>query len=124
MSIDLELGKWGKLNGQDPQSLAIAFEFVTSWAGEENTSTVCRLCAGAIGIYLEGYKRLPKYRPMKESPAEYGYRCLEKMLAAGVLPKYIYQEGGKALTQMTTLIPTDEEVTETENFTASDQVGG
>ena len=57
----------------------------------------------------------------KETPAEYGYRCLEKLLDAGITPKTIYEQGGKLLAHLATLIPQDEEVTEAENFTASDQ---
>ena len=122
--MELELGKWGKLQGQPPESLAIAFEFETGWAGEEDTTAICRLCAGAIGIYLDQLKKLPKYKPFTEKPAAYGYRCLERLLAGGVLPRIIYLEGGKCLAHMATLIPRDDEVTEAENFTASDQGGG
>tara|TARA_Y100001973_G_C5188660_1_gene329472 strand:- start:1069 stop:1437 length:369 start_codon:yes stop_codon:yes gene_type:complete len=119
--MDVQLGKWGKLSGQPPKSLAIAFEFVTNWAGEENTAKICRLCAAAIGVYLDHLQKLPRYRATKETPSEYGYRCLEKMLAAGIPPKIIYEQGALLLAKMSTLIPQDEEVIEAENFTASDQ---
>ena len=121
--MDVELGTWGKLTGQPPKSLAIAFEFVTNWAGEENTAQICRLCAAAIGVYIDQMQKLPRYRATKETPGEYGYRCLEKLLAAGITPKTIYREGGKLLAHLSTLIPQDQEVTEAENFTASDQGG-
>ena len=120
----LDMGVWGKIEGKAPASLAIPFEFVSLWAGETDHAVIGRLCAGALGVYLDSLKRLPKYKPTKEKPAEYGYRCLDKLLQAGIFPTNIYQAGAICLADMATKIPAEEEVKDVENFSHSQQEEG
>ena len=117
--MQLDLGNWGKMEGEAPNSLATAFEFVTLWAGENDNSTIGRLCAGALGIYLDKTRKLPKYNPAKNKPLEYGFTCLDRLLAAGIVPVAIYEAGAICLADMATKIPSEEEVVEVENFTHS-----
>ena len=115
----LDLGQFGQIEAIKPDSLAIAFEFTTLWAGEGDSSVLARLCAGAIGIYIDKSARLPKYRPFVHKPLEYGHTCLDRLLKANVLPTMIYEQGAKCLADMARQIPTEERVKEQANFTAS-----
>lgn len=115
----LDLGPMGQLQTQTPDSLAVAFEFTSIWAGESDSSVIARLCAGAIGIYIDKSARLPKYRPFTHKPLEYGHTCLDRLLKANVLPGTIYEQGAKCLADMARQIPTEAEVKEKVNFTAS-----
>ena len=117
----LKLGSWGDLKAEAPQSLATCFEFVSLWAGEEDHATIGRLCAGALGLYLDAHKRLPKYRPLKQKPLEYGYLCLNRLLENGIPPNSIFEAGSLCLIDMAAKIPTEKEVEERENFSASHQ---
>ena len=118
----LNLGQMGQIETAQPQSLAVAFEFTSLWAGESDSSVIARLCAGAIGIYIDKSARLPKYRPFTHKPLEYGHTCLDRLLRANVLPTMIYEQGAKCLADMARQIPTEERVKEQANFTPSDVV--
>ena len=113
----LDLGLMGQIETAKPESLAVAFEFTSLWAGETDSSVIGRLCAGAIGIYIDKSARLPKYRPFVHKPLEYGHTCLDRLLKAGVLPAIIYNQGAKCLADMAKQIPTEKEVKEQVNFT-------
>ena len=113
----LEIGRGGKMEPIPPKSLAGAVECVSLWAGDNDHATVGRLCAGALGVFLDSTKKLPKYNPLKEQPLEYGHRCLDRLLSAGIVPVRIYEEGAKCLAEMARLIPSEQEVSAAENFT-------
>ena len=81
----LDLGPMGQIDTAKPDSLAVAFEFTSLWAGENDSSVIARLCAGAIGVYIDKSARLPKYRPFTHKPLEYGHICLDRLLQANVL---------------------------------------
>jgi hypothetical protein len=112
----LDLGPMGQIETAKPDSLAVAFEFTSLWAGENDSSVLARLCAGAIGIYIDKTARLPKYRPFVHKPLEYGHTCLDRLLRANVLPTMIYEQGAKCLADMAKQIPTEKEVKEQANF--------
>ena len=118
----LDLGSMGQVEAAQPDSLAVCFEFTSLWAGESDSAVIARLCAGAIGIYIDKTAKLPKYRPFQHKPLEYGHTCLDRLLSRGVLPKCIYEAGAKCLADMATQIPTEAEVKEQINFTASGAV--
>lgn len=113
----LDLGPMGQIDTAKPDSLAVAFEFTSLWAGENDSSVIARLCAGAIGVYIDKSARLPKYRPFTHKPLEYGHICLDRLLQANVLPTTIYAQGAKCLADMAKQIPTEQEVKEQANFT-------
>ena len=117
--MQLNLGPFGQYDTQKPTSLAVCFEFTSLWAGQTDSAIIARLCAGAIGIYLDKRAILPKYRPFDQKPTEYGHKCLDRLLERGVPPRYIYDAGAQCLADMATQIPTEAEVEEQANFTAS-----
>ena len=115
----IKLGILGEKKTEQPKSLATAFEFVSLWAGESDNSVLARLCAGAIGLYIDGLKILPKYKPFSEKPLEYGHKCLDRLLEKAVYPPVIFEAGTMLLAHMATLIPAEQEVKEAENFSHS-----
>ena len=101
---------------QKPESIAICFEFVIAWSTSESPVINARLCAGAIGIYLDKHAFLPKYKPLKESPTIYGYKCLERLLNLKIAGSIVYEVGSKLLTDMASSLPTDQGVEEKQDF--------
>ena len=117
--MQLDLGPFGQYDTTKPESLAICFEFTSLWAGQTDSALIARLCAGAIGIYLDTKAILPKYRPFDQKPLEYGHKCLDRLLQRGVPPRRIYDAGAKCLADMAIQIPTEQEVKEQANFSPS-----
>ena len=101
---------------QKPDSIALCFEFVIEWSTSESSVKNARLCAAAIGVYLDKHAILPKYKPLKESPSEYGYKCLDRLLSLKVQGSEVYEKGTKLLTEMASLLPTDQGVEEKKDF--------
>lgn len=112
------LAKIGDVELRAPQSLATCMQFVALWAGDCDRATLVQLCAGAIGVCCG---ELPRYIPSNSAPLDYGYQALEKLLSAGCTPSKIYQAGSECLTMMASKIPSEDEVTEAENFSQPDQ---
>ena len=115
--IDLNFGKTTR-KGVRPASLAICMEFVSIWGSAEN-ARLLRLCAGALGVYLDHESILPRYRAIKSSPLEYGFTILDRLLSKGVTGEKIYELGSLCLVDMAKAIPTSEEVERKEDFLAS-----
>lgn len=115
--IELDFGTYKK-KGARPSSMALCLEFMTIWGGAEN-ARLLRLCAAAIGVYLDHLAILPKYRPLKGNPLEYGYTILERLLESKVHPEKIYELGSICLVDMSKTIPTSKEVEDKEDFLAS-----
>ena len=99
-----------------PDSIALMFEFVIAWSTSEDAITNARLCAGAIGIYIDQHALLPKYKPFKETPMSYGFRCLDRLLALKVAGSDVYDVGTKILTDMATNLPRHEAIEEKKDF--------
>ena len=108
---------------QKPDSLASVFEFVIAWSTSDNSITNARLCAGAIGLYTDSLAILPKYRPMKETPTGYGYKCLERLLALKVQGSEVFEVGTSLLTDMAQNLPQSEEIEEKKDFFHSPNSG-
>ena len=115
MSIELKLGK-KTYSVENPESLATCLEFVTLWSSSADVKLL-RLCAGAIGIYLDKTALYPTYKPTKEEPIEYGRKMLERLLDDKIIASNIYEAGSICLKNMFYCIPTESEVEETANFT-------
>jgi hypothetical protein len=117
--MKITIRKWGGELDMTAPSLATSFEFVSLWTAESDNASLARLCAGALGACLDHTRKLPKYRPGKSTPLDYGHTCLDRLLSEGIVASIIYEEGVKALSFMATKIPTEREVEEKANFTAS-----
>lgn len=99
-----------------PASLALLFEFAIAWSLSEDAITNARLCAGAIGIYIDEIALLPKYKPLKQTPLGYGYQCLERLLDLKVSGSEIYEQGTRVLTDMASQLPRSEAIEEKKDF--------
>jgi len=110
-------------DGVRPSSLATCLEFVTIW-GESEGVKLLRLCAGAIGLYLDNTALFPSYKPLKEDPLVYGRKSLEALLKDGLTPTKIYEYGSICLKDLYNAIPLEEKVEEAANFTVSADTGG
>lgn len=97
--------------------LATALEFILCW-GESSDDTVqlLRLNAAAIGVALDSFAILPKYRPEKDKIFVYGRKVLERLLEKKVSSQEIYQAGSTILTEMLSHIPQQDKVEEKEDF--------
>lgn len=115
--IKVTVPRAGEVQIAPPPSLAVCFEFAALWSDELDQSQLSRLCAGALGICLDKLARYPKYRPMQDSPLNYGHKVLEALIRDGATPHIIFNEGTKALICMAGALPTNEEVEQKANFT-------
>jgi hypothetical protein len=112
------LAKKGDVELSAPHSLATCMQFTALWAGDLDRARLSQLCAGAIGVCCGS---MPRYIPSNSAPLDYGYQCLEELLQAGCTPTVIYQVGSDCLALMAAKIPSEDEVTEAENFSKPDQ---
>lgn len=112
------LAKKGDVELSAPHSLATCMQFTALWAGDLDRARLSQLCAGAIGVCCGS---MPRYIPSNSAPLDYGYQCLEDLLQAGCTPTVIYQVGSDCLALMAAKIPSEDEVTEAENFMKPDQ---
>ena len=112
------LAKKGDVELSAPHSLATCMQFTALWAGDLDRARLSQLCAGAIGVCCGS---MPRYIPSNSAPLDYGYQCLEELLQAGCTPTVIYQVGSECLALMAAKIPSEDEVTEAENFSKPDQ---
>lgn len=115
--IELDFGT-SKKQGSRPASLAVCLEFMTIWGSAED-ARLLRLCAAALGVYLDHLAIFPKYKPMKQTPLEYGFTLLERLLENKVAPEKIYELGSLCLMDMSKTLPSSKEVEEKEDFLAS-----
>ena len=98
-------------------SLATCFEFVSIWSTNTDMSMTARLCAGSLGVCLDHFAMLPKYKPSVHKPSDYGHLILDRLLEKGITPSDIFQQGSICLAFMASKIPTQEAVEEKINFT-------
>tara|TARA_B100000700_G_scaffold313751_1_gene399268 strand:- start:427 stop:810 length:384 start_codon:yes stop_codon:yes gene_type:complete len=117
--MNVKIDKFGGEIDLESPSLATCFEFVALWTSESDNAQLARLCSGALGVCLDHTRKLPKYRPGRHSPREYGHKCLERLLEYGITASIIYEQGVTALSYMATKIPTEKEVEEKANFSSS-----
>ena len=105
-----------EITAKRPDSLALLFEFAVAWSLSEDATTNARLCAAAIGIYIESHGVLPIYKPLKETPVSYGYKCLESLLKLKVQGSEVYNVGTKLLTDMAKNLPRNEAIEKKKDF--------
>lgn len=114
MKVDLK--KLGEHEVVLPKSIAVSLDFVSIWGSEPNRAQLGRLCAAAIAVGVNHAKCLPAYPVATGDPITFGFKCLERMLDAGMTPGSIYEQGSAVLVEMMKTIPTEEEVEATANF--------
>lgn len=96
---------------------ATCLEFVLSWgAVSDDTASLLRVHAAAIGVVMDEYNLLPAYKPERDKILIYGYKCLNRLLDQKVQTDEIYAAGGVALSYMLERIPKQEKVKEKEDF--------
>jgi hypothetical protein len=96
-------------------SLSTCFDLVSMWSDEQSRSVTGRLCAMAICVCGDN-AQLPKQRHIVDVH-QYGSKCLDTLLGAGVSIPEILDLGMQCITLMANALPSQSEVAETENFT-------
>ena len=86
--------------------LATALEFVLIWSeSSDDTVELLRLNAASIGVALDSFSMLPKYKPEKDKISVYGRTVLSRLLESKVSTSQIYESGSKILSAMMEMIP-------------------
>lgn len=98
-----------------PRSLAVCMQFTALWAGDLDRASLVQLCAAAIGVCYTS-DHLPHYRPSQGKPLDYGFACLETLLADGWAPTLIYNKGSECLGLMASALPSESDVESAANF--------
>jgi len=114
MKVDLK--KLGEHEVVLPKSIAVCLDFVSIWGSEPNRAQLGRLCAAAIAVGVDHSKCLPAYPVASGDPIVFGFKCLDRLLDAGLTPGSIYEQGSAVLVEMMKVIPTEQEVEDTANF--------
>lgn len=112
--MDIKLETFGTVECTKP-ALSTCFDLVSMWSDDLTRSTMGRLCAMAI-CQCGNDHRLPKIRHVVNT-AEYGSKCLDMLLGAGVPVSQILECGMQCIGLMASALPSASEVKETENFT-------
>lgn len=113
MQINIET--FGTVNCTKP-ALSTCFDLVSMWSDDQTRSSMGRLCAMAICVCGDD-TRLPKTRHITNI-ADYGSKCLDTLLGAGVPVNQILESGMQCIGLMASALPSAAEVKDTENFTA------
>ena len=99
------------------KDLATFLEFILVWGdSSEDTVSLLRINSAAVGVALESFGILPKYRPDKDEIKSYGRKVLERLLEKNVSTEEIYQAGSAVLTRMLKQLPSSDQVEEKEDF--------
>lgn len=112
MNIDIET--FGTVTCTQP-ALSTCFDLVSLWSDDQTRSSMGRLCAMAICVCGDD-ARLPKTRHIVNI-SDYGSKCLDTLLGAGVPVNQILESGMKCIGLMAAALPSATEVVDTENFT-------
>lgn len=114
--MKINLNKLGEHEIQVPSSLATCLDFISIWGSEPNRAQLGRLCASAVAVAVDHAKVLPAYKVSTGDPIQFGHKCMDRLLEAGVTPGQVYEYGTQVLTEMWKAIPTEQEVEDQANF--------
>ena len=114
--MKVNLKKLGEHEVVLPKSIAVQLDFVSIWGSEPNRAQLGRLCAAAIAVAVDHARCLPAYPVATGDPITYGFKCLDRLLDAGMTPAAIYEQGSAVLVEMMKNIPTEKDVEDTANF--------
>lgn len=118
--MQINLQNLGTLECSTP-ALSTCFDIVSQWSDNQSRAAMGRLCAMAICLCADD-ARLPKQRHLVNT-ADYGSKCLDTLLGAGVPVGQILECGMTCITVMAAALPSADEVDETENFTELPEQG-
>ena len=114
--MKIELGKFSK-DFEPDISIATCLEFVLVWGeSSEDSASLLRVHAAALGVALEPFAMLPRYKPESDKIKSYGYKVLERLVSKNVSSGDIFSSGGEVLKYMMTRIPDQKKVEEKEDF--------
>ena len=117
--MKIQIGKFQK-DIEPNISIATCLEFVLIWgSASDDSASLLRVHASAIGVALEDYALLPSYKPERDKILVYGYKCLDRLLSQNVSTDEIYSSGAKILSMMLDRILKQKEVKEKEDFFCS-----
>ena len=69
-----------------PNPLLFVLTFISIWGSEPNRAQLGRLCAAAIAVGVDHSKCLPAYPVASGDPIVFGFKCLDRLLDAGMTP--------------------------------------
>ena len=97
--------------------IATALEFTLIWADSiEDSSSLVRINAAALGIALSSTALLPSYKPERDKILSYGFKILQRLLEKNVPIDDIYSSGTKVLTAMSESLPRRDNVEKKKDF--------
>lgn len=98
-------------------NIATCLEFVLVWGeSSDDSAALLRVHSAALGVALEPFAMLPRYKPESDKIKSYGYKVLERLVSKNVSSGEIFEEGGKILKHMMAMIPDQKKVEEKEDF--------
>lgn len=101
---NIQLESLGSIEIQQP-SLSTCFDLVSMWSENQNRSTMGRICAMALCTCADS----PKFPKVKfiTNVNEYGSKCLDFLLGAGVTVDEILQNGVQCIGVMANALPSN-----------------
>lgn len=97
--------------------IATCLEFTLVWADAvDDTASLVRINAAAIGVALDSYSILPSYKPERDKILNYGYKVLQRLLEKNVGLQDIYNAGTKILSSMSGKLPQRDEIEDKKDF--------
>lgn len=102
----------------EPQiNIATCLEFVLVWGeSSDDSASLLRLHSAALGVALEQFAMLPRYKPETDKIKPYGYKVLDRLVTKNVTSSEIFAAGGVVLQYMMSKIPNQKKVEEKEDF--------
>ena len=118
--MKINLKNYGECECQLP-SLALCYDIVSMWSGNNDRNVMGRLCALSVCVAVND-KGFPRYKVSNIDPIGFGGQCLEHLLNVGIPVNDILESGLKLVTWYATSLPSESEVKEQENFTEQQPV--
>lgn len=113
--MKINLQTYGEIECSLP-SLAICYDIVSMWSGNQDRNIMGRLCSLAICVGIKD-RRFPQYTIKMTDPIGYGGKCLDFLLVSGVPVNQIIEHGLQLITWYAQMLPSEEDVNTAENFT-------
>jgi hypothetical protein len=121
MRESVTLGKLGEVACTLPSSFASIVDLIDEFRPDTPRRLRLRACAAAIGICAK-LDNAPKYRPERSDVMEYGTRAIDYLMREGITLATIADVGSLLISECIEALPSEEEVTEAEDFTEAVKV--
>ena len=115
MRESVSLGKLGDVACSLPSSFASIVDLIDEFRPETPRRKRLRACAASIGI-CTNLDSLPKYRAERSDVMEYGTRVMDALMRDGVTLATIADVGSLLISDCLEALPSEDEVTEAEDF--------